>query len=248
MKDKRLFLTSVVIFLALVLSACQHGRILTATPSPLPDDSHLDCFPHPQGLISQWSADGDANDQQGENEGKLSSGVTFTAGIIKDAFSFDGTDYVSAPTSGLPTGSSDRTLELWAKLTSFHKGETFFAGYGNFGSSSQSYHLGATSRTLFFSQWGQALFGPDLETGQWYHIAVTNVGNVVTLYLDGESVGRSELTIDTPGNTQLFIGGLPVDGSKRLEGLADEVAIYNRALTPEEIKSIFQAGQKERCR
>ncbi len=248
MKHKCLILISVVLFLALALGACQRERILTAAPSPLPDDSNLDCFQHPQGLISQWNADGDANDQQGENEGKLSYGVTFAAGIIKDAFSFDGTDYVSAPTQNLPTGSSDRTLELWVKLTGFHKGESFFAGYGNFGSSDQSYHLGTTSRTLFFSQWGQALFGPDLETGRWYHVALTNTGRVVTLYLDGESVGRSELAIDTPGDSQLSIGGLPADGSKRLEGLVDEVAIYNRALSSEEIKSIFQAGQKERCR
>jgi hypothetical protein len=123
---------------------------------------------------------------------------------------------------------------LWVKLTSFHKGETFFAGYGNFGSSDQTFHLGTTTRTLFFSQWGQDLTGPDLESGRWYHVAVTNVGKLVTLYLDGQSVGQSELTIETPDDTQFFIGGLPADGSKRLEGLADEVAVYNRALTPEE--------------
>jgi hypothetical protein len=101
---------------------------------------------------------------------------------------------------------------------------------------------------MFFSQWGQALTGPDLESGRWYHVAVTNVGKAVTLYLDDESVGQSELSIYTPGDTQFFIGGLPSDGSKRLEGLADEVAVYNRALTPEEIKSIYKAGKEQHCR
>ena len=48
---------------------------------------------------------------------------------------------------------------------------------------------------------------------EWYHVAVTNVGNFVTLYLDGAVVasGAIDYGFSTPGGTQLFMGSLPND-------------------------------------
>jgi len=61
--------------------------------------------------------------------------------------------------------------------------EAFFAGYGEFGVATKTYQLGTSGSTLFFSNWGNAIFGPSLQTGTWYNVAVTNVGDSVTLYL-----------------------------------------------------------------
>ncbi len=199
-------------------------------------------------MISWWPGDGNADDIQGDNDGTLLDGATFRAGLVGRAFSFDGIGHASAPATGLPTGDGDRTLELWVKAIAFSNGEAFFAGYGDFGSSNQTYHLGTSGSSLFFSQWGQAILGPDLEAGRWYHVAVTNVGASVTLYLDGEPVVGGDLRLDTPRGTQLFIGGLPGDESKRLNGLIDEVGIYNLALSALEIQTIFLAGAGGKCR
>ncbi len=133
------------------------------------------------------------------------------------------------------------------KVNRFPDGESFLVGYGKFGSFEQTYHVGTAGSTLFFSQWGQAIFGPKLDVNRWYHVAVTNSGNATTLYLDGKAVASGSLPIDTPAGTQLYMGGLPSDPTKRLDGLVDEVSVYKRALTAAEIKSIFQAGQNGKC-
>ena len=169
------------------------------------------------GLVSQWTGDGTAADQLGTNNGTLPAGAGYTTGPFGQAFVFDGTQnsYLQAPTSGLPTGSADRTLAAWVRIDANvpGAGEVFFAGYGNFGSSGQSYQLGAnidgSGDHLFFSQWGgEVRGGPALQLGQWYHIAVTTGDGVSTLYVDGEAVASGSLGISTPSNTNLYLGRL----------------------------------------
>jgi len=220
----------------------------TPTVTPTSGAGVQGCVEPPAGLISWWSGDGNADDIQGSNNGTRRGGVTFVPGKVGNAFSFNGSSYVMAPTTGLPTGDSDRTMALWVKANAFLDGEAFFAGYGGFKSFDQVFELGTAGSTLFFSQWGQAIFGPALQTGRWYHVAVTNVGNSVKLYLDGKVVASGDLSMNTPSGTRLYIGNLPVDTFKRLDGLVDEVEIYNRALSAAEIKSIYLAGSKGKCK
>jgi outer membrane protein assembly factor BamB len=203
----------------------------------------------PSGIVSWWTGNGNAADSVGPNSGTLNSGVTFAPGEVSSAFSFNDTDYVSANTTGLPTGNSDRTMEMWVKVNAFSTNESFFAGYGAFGTGNQTYHLGTLGTggggpQLFFSQWGQAILGPALQAGQWYHIAVTNVADAVTLYLNGSAVATGSLSIATPQNSPFYIGRIPgsLGDSRQLNGLVDEVSVYNRALTSSEIQGIYKAG------
>ena len=217
------------------------------------------CIEPPSNLISWWPADGNANDIVGSNEGTTNNGAGFVGGKVGQAFNFDGVDdFIQASTSGLPTGNSDRTLDLWVKINEFLADvpdsssplETFFAGYGNFGSSGQIYALGTAGNVLYFSQWGTALFGPSLQTDKWYHVAVTNVGNFATLYLDGSVVASSTLGINTSVDTSFYMGRAPdsFGDIRRLNGLVDEVEVFNRALTPSEIQAIFEAGSEGKCK
>ena len=50
------------------------------------------CTPPPTGLVSWWPGDGNPNDIQDSNDGTLQNGVTFAAGKVGQAFSFDGVD------------------------------------------------------------------------------------------------------------------------------------------------------------
>jgi len=220
----------------------------TPTITPTRGTNVEGCIEPPSGLVSWWPGDGNANDLQGMNDGTSVNGATFGLGKVGQAFSFDGNSYVSAPTTGLPTGDSARTLEFWVKVNSFADIETAFVGYGKFLTYEQTYYMGAIGNTLFFSQWGQAILGPALQKGRWYHVATTNTGNSFTLYLDGEVVARGNMPMNVPGNTQLFIGRLPDSPDKRLDGQIDEVEVYNRALSAAEIRAIFQAGSQGHCK
>jgi len=220
----------------------------TSTSTPTRSANVEGCIEPPAGLISWWPGDGNAKDVQSTNDGMLVYGAGFGSGMVGQAFSFDGKNRVVASTAGLPIYNSDRTLAVWVKADAFLEGEAFFAGYGKFKAYNQVYELGAAGSTLFFSQWGGAIFGPALQTGRWYYVAVTNTDTKVKLYLDGKLVASGDLPIDTAAGTKFFVGSLPDEPAKRLDGLVDEVEIYNRALTAAEIRDIFQAGSKRQCR
>src|SRR5262249_15771308 len=130
-------------------------------------------------------------------------------------------------------------------VSAFGTGEAYFAGYGNFGQFDQTYHLGTLStHELFFSQWGGAVFGPTLQASQWYHIGVTNVGNSITLYVNGSARATGSLTINNPVRRSFYIGRVAGDlgNTRKLTGEVDEVSVYNRALSDSEMLSIYQAG------
>ena len=72
--------------------------------------------------------------------------------------------------------------------------------------------------------------------------------NSITLYLNGTNVASGSLPFDTPAGSQLFIGGISAPfNTRQMVGLIDEVSIYNRALTPAEIQSIYNAGSAGKC-
>jgi hypothetical protein len=198
----------------------------------------------PHGLISWWTGDDTAADVLGKNDGTLNGGAGYAPGVVRDAFQFNGVDgYFQAPTNDFPTGNQDRTLDLWVNINTFVASEAFFGGYGAFGSNNQSYQLGASGNTLFFSQWGNAVFGPSLNVGTWYSVAVTNVANSVTLYLNGQAVATGNLTIDTPTGTQFYMGRIPgsLGDTRLLDGEADQARVFGRALNSSEINAIYQS-------
>ena len=164
------------------------------------------------GLVSVWHGQNNARDSVGQNNGYLLGTTTYGNGRIRKAFEFNSVgDGVIAPTAGLPTGTANRTIDCWVFIDSYIDGaESFFAGYGNFGAVGESYHVGAyTDHRLYFSQWGDGIFGPVLNTGQWYHVAVTSIGtNNITLYLNGKIVAKGALSFNTPPDTTFYIGGV----------------------------------------
>src|SRR5207245_10265143 len=53
------------------------------------------CTPAPDGMISWWRAEGDAVDTKDGNDGTFNGTPTFSSGEVGQAFSFDGSSYVS---------------------------------------------------------------------------------------------------------------------------------------------------------
>lgn len=224
---------------AVLLSACSAANLTPADE---------DCLDAPAGLVSWWSFEVNLKDSAGSNDGTAVGGESYVAGLADLAFTFEDSDRIYAPTVNLPIGGEDRTLEFWVMLNSFTEGEDFFAGYGNFGKMQETFHLGTTYGMLFFSQWGSAIYGPNLETNHWYHVAVTLQDSYATLYLDGTRVAGATMKVNTPADTVFYMGGIPAEGSEILDGTLDEVSVYDRALSAEEISALYGAGVGGKCK
>jgi WD40 repeat protein/serine/threonine protein kinase len=211
----------------------------------------------PNGLIAWWRADGNARDSAGENHGTLKGGVTFAPGIAGQAFRLDGaTRYVEVPRSDLwGFGTRDFSIELWVQfraVTPSHdigqpnavfigcdegngpgRGHKWFFAYGG---GFINFHItNDRAKGGFFAK---ADFSPDVD--QWYHLAMTRSRGTFTTYVNGAPVASEKVDIIIPlPDAPLTIG--QAEGIGFFSGLIDEVAIYDRTLSPAEVKARWSA-------
>ena len=87
-----------------------------------------------------------------------------------------------------------------------------------------------------------------IDDGQWHHVAATKQGHVpatLRLYVDGNLDDEDSVDMDGPltfpNDVELSIGAHPGD-MFQFEGDLDEVAIWGRALAPEEVAAMYRRG------
>jgi len=100
---------------------------------------------------------------------------------------------------------------------------------------------------IFYREGGNPLYMfPEsnvLNTGQWYHVVGVYDGQKAYTYVDGSLVNSKDYPgILVTNSNPVYIGGLTT--SRHFNGTIDEVHIYNRALTPEEIHDHYIRGLK----
>ncbi|MCE3007409.1 MAG: LamG domain-containing protein [Bacteroidetes bacterium] len=76
---------------------------------------------------------------------------------------------------------------------------------------------------------------PYILDQNWHHIAFTRQGGFARLYVDGALVGSKSMPGNINSASELTLG-LDVDGREPYQGSMDEVRIWNRALTEDEIR------------
>ncbi|MHB0954985.1 MAG: alpha/beta hydrolase fold domain-containing protein [Pirellulaceae bacterium] len=110
-------------------------------------------------------------------------------------------------------------------------------------------HCSENQGKLFFfngTEHDQVVSGKTpLPSGRWHHVVLVRNGGNISVYLNGghtpEICGQAEIGYPA-GCGQLFFGGRN-DGFAPLEGKLDEVSVYNRALSADEIVAHYAASQ-----
>jgi hypothetical protein len=87
--------------------------------------------------------------------------------------------------------------------------------------------------------------------GQWHFLAGTFGNKTLRMYVDGKKEGEARSTgnmdIKT-NNWPIWIGSIASgNGAQQYYGTIDEVAMYNRELSADEVMSIFQNGMLAKC-
>src|SRR5262249_55061829 len=97
---------------------------------------------------------------------------------------------------------------------------------------------------------GAFAYSPDAGTGiwdgNWHHVVGTYDGSFVRLYVDGAEIGNGNeldniLGYGLPTTNDLFIGTYGGIAGYSFNGLIDEPAVFNRALTAAEVRERFNA-------
>ncbi|MGW3607074.1 LamG-like jellyroll fold domain-containing protein [Micromonospora sp. NPDC005161] len=82
-----------------------------------------------------------------------------------------------------------------------------------------------------------------VQQGRWHHVAAAYDGTTLRTYIDGQLQASTPMAnAPTDGKGSLKLGARGDDALDRFVGSLDEVAIYNKALTPGQIDSHYVKG------
>ncbi|HRH22475.1 MAG TPA: LamG domain-containing protein [Candidatus Paceibacterota bacterium] len=207
------------------------------------------------GLVGYWSFDESAgtiaHDFSGFGQnGNLNNmeATDWINGKRGKALDFDGVnEYVSVTDSqGRLNISSTVTISMWVKDSVWDDGDLLSKASGSYAFWS---HVGTGMR--FGRQGGaenQWAIGPFPQTGKWVHIVGVSNGSNALLYYDGVLVATSGASMGSMNNGgAVAIGaGVGTGDDGYVSAQIDDVRIYNRALSLNEIQALYSNGQVTR--
>ncbi|MBI2530351.1 MAG: hypothetical protein HYW05_04375 [Candidatus Diapherotrites archaeon] len=191
------------------------------------------------------------------NEGATNKAV---AGKFGSALGFDGIDdRVSVPDSDYWNLGLYFTIGMWVKFQSGTiDNEHYLLGY-NYGSNNRNFWVAYQGQLspdqLHFNfatdgsggHFGGMSVAWTPNAGQWYNIAIVRNSADLKMFIDGMQIGSTY----NIGATSMWAGstaGIEIGSghNSRHSGEMDEVAVWNRALSPSEVLALYQSGSAYR--
>ncbi|MCX6880834.1 MAG: immunoglobulin domain-containing protein [Verrucomicrobia bacterium] len=202
-----------------------------------------------------WPGDGDALDNGGTNHGTLAGGAGFAVGKVAQAFHLNGAGaQVALPkVPWWDFGTSSFSITAWFRANStgnyanIIRYDSGFQGSGSWGLQCQpdgriSFGICLPSRTSY----GTTTDNVCLDNS-WHFISAVRdaAAGRIRVYIDGSLTGAEAWDggIDVVGSADAnLVIGAGAWGGEYFTGLIDEVAIFNRAISAEEIAIIYGAA------
>jgi hypothetical protein len=216
------------------------------------------CVEPPANLVAWWAGDGNAQDLAGDNHGTLEGDVVFNDGMIEQAFSFDGEgDYVSVPDAPSLNPQAALTVDAWIRRSA-QVGPwdpVVKKAGGENGDQTGGYTLEFSGDHIAFqvfleNEWWVSSPSAALPSDEWAHVAGVYDGEYVRLYVDGVEIATAANALGSiaPSDNELHIGHDPSNPDRWYNGLIDEVDVFDRALSADEIYAIYAAGSAGKCK
>ncbi|GAF92178.1 unnamed protein product, partial [marine sediment metagenome] len=181
------------------------------------------------------------------NDGTLNGSPVWTTGISGSALDFSGgADRVLVPDSPSLDVSEQITIAAWVKPRNI--GTQYVVKKGRYGIS-DGYELSLSGGGQAFVRFNQASAGNayklysqsyyPTDGDTWMHISATYDGQEIKFYVDGvlETSSNAQGLVIATNSNDLSIGAQD-DGLKPVDGVIDQVHIYNYALTATDIQDL----------
>ncbi len=189
---------------------------------------------------------------QYENHGELVGDTKLADGKFGKALEFNGTsDWVLIPHHETLTVDENVTVMAWIntpRLTG--PGGAQWQGILAKGNNPRSYsfYTESNSQCLHLSVGGSgSVCNKKVPLDEWVHVAAQVDGNVHRYWVNGELAGEPGGKNPPPGaadTADAFVGKTH-EGNRQFEGRIDEVRIWNRALTEDEVVEQMEKGHFE---
>jgi len=242
MKDI-LLRSSVIVLLSVLLVEVTSVAASKDGPATLDKDPNLAAWWKLDETSGETASDSSGHKHKGTAKGGLSFDKNSVPGKAGKALNFDGDDdYVEVTGYKGITGTRPRTVSVWIKTAS-SKGDIISWGTDDYG---KMFILGFIRGRVGVRPNGGYLYMKDaVHDDEWHHVAVVveeaelpNLYDNVKLYKDGlpaviHDIGLLDLwPIDTGNELDVRIG-------RKFKGLIDDIRIYDRPLSEDEMKVLF---------
>ena len=202
------------------------------------------------GLVAYWGFDGDLSDSVGGFDGTAQGAVGFEAGQagFGQAISLDGSSFVEIPdSSGLEFPGGSMSISGWFTVGAFDKNWQALIAKGEGTNYRVARRSGENSIAYAGGVGEGANDAPDVNDGGWHHfVAVSDASAAefgTALYVDGvryeDNATAPVLDSDT---TNLYIGENPEALNRQWIGLIDDISIWNRVITADEVSTLYAGG------
>lgn len=201
------------------------------------------------GLAGYWKMDeaaansctggvNDSCDSSGNAKDGAWAGTNIgaTTGKFGNAANFNGTD--DKITAASTTVGTTMTIAGWIKKTASTGQKSFFSNRG-----SGNVYFGLAGTSVYMYDNGGTPAGAlsstgAITTGQWQHVVATNDGTTTIFYVNGVALPSISQTRSSSTGT-IGIGWDPTIGTEYWDGQIDEIRLYNRALSPNEVSQLY---------
>lgn len=195
------------------------------------------------GLVGYWSFDGNANDSSGKRNNGIVHGVVPTEdrfGKANKAYRFNRGNYIEVPNAQtLQRITKAITISAWVKPREWDNGVMPIMQKGN----QREFQIILSYVNGFcWYGFGKTRRSKASQLGKWQQVALTcEYGKDARVYLDGELVGVGKADRELTTNTlPLLIGCGPYGDMDYFIGDMDDVRVYNRALSEQEVKELYK--------
>lgn len=200
-------------------------------------------------LVGHWPMDAasgtEVADQSGQgNAGLLLSRGNWVAGRIDGGLQFTGDDdYLDVPMNAFDATAG--TLSLWAKRVGegSDRRQSIVSKRSNTEAASRlGIRMTQSTGSLTFSLGDQSsiFVGETLEEA-WAHLVISWGDGQYAIYVNGESVASGEYGELAHGGEAMQVGNT-LTGGQGFAGLVDDLRLYNRILSGEELRELYIAG------
>ncbi len=200
------------------------------------------------GLVAWYPFNGNANDESGNGNHGTVNGATLTSdrvGNVNSAYLLDGLSNLIEVPAAFNLGSSSKSFAVWFNVRNANYSWIVSGGlpntngqaFGFYFDESQNY--GQYPHKLIFHGDSPTFdFGfSDIVFQVWNHVVVIYDGLSISAYLNGQYMGSKSMLLNTSSYPIKL--GCRGNYTEFFDGDVDDFAIYNRALTQEEITALY---------
>ncbi|MCX6874934.1 MAG: LamG domain-containing protein [Verrucomicrobia bacterium] len=222
------------------------------------------CINPPAGLVAWWPGDGHGFDlSPNHNNGSLAGNAAYGPGLVNQSLQFHGgTDSVIVPDSPSLQIASQFTIQAWINPATYGDepgsppGRAIASKVGGAGGNNGYQFYLSSGRpggqfnspgAVWPSQWIDAPAPVPLNT--WSHVVWTYDQSVMRLFVNGAEVASKVIGAHPIATTSANLRISRDDnGNTPFSGSIDELAIFNRALSANEIAALYAAGSAGMCK